>query len=423
MTVLRNSLGVPAVAVWCVVAAIGLAEASAGVADVGLADQAASSIAAANPVPPSSLLLGGGCSEHYSIGYGEPVSAYMPPRDQFCYGFEGAAGDVITIRMTRVDGDLDSFVDLWGPQSEIARDDDSGGDLNSLIEDVHLTEAGHYEILVSGVGDTSGTFELSLTRDPGCGSIGYDQPVSEYIQPGDVYCYGFTAAAGDMVTARMTSLDFILDPYLELWGEEGVLIADDDGGGSRNSLIDQYTLPADGFYRLLAKGYGDSAGPFELVLSRAEEAAAPCTECGAAIAVWTPVPTPGPCTDPEGCRRPFEATPVILNGAVVYPCNSWTPAMCTSFGVSGSSATFTPGTAVCLVWSESGSPKSYQNLTLTVRQWSSADGRNIDLVRTNAMGMGHCIRTQLPTTAGVGQYKTTIRLEGRLYMLQWRLAR
>ena len=97
--------------------------------------------------------------------------------------------------------------------------------------------------------------------------------------------------------------------------------------------------------------------------------------------------------------------------------------MCTSFGASTDVATFTPGTKVCLVWSETGKPTADQNLILTVRQWSSANGRSIELLRTTATGMSRCIRTQLPATGGLGEYETTIRMGLEEYVLHWQLVR
>lgn len=76
----------------------------------------------------------------------------------------------------------------------------------------------------------------------------------------------FDGDVGSTVTIRLTSDAF--DPYLELLGPDGaVLAADDDGGGGLNAMIADLPLPAAGTYTVVAGGYDDtSSGPYQLAL-------------------------------------------------------------------------------------------------------------------------------------------------------------
>ncbi|MCL4249435.1 MAG: hypothetical protein KJ065_14920 [Anaerolineae bacterium] len=65
--------------------------------------------------------------------------------------------------------------------------------------------------------------------------------------------YTFSGAAGDLIVARMMATGDGLDSYLMLLDPSGEQITfDDDDGGSLNSLIGPFSLPADGEYTLVA---------------------------------------------------------------------------------------------------------------------------------------------------------------------------
>lgn len=85
----------------------------------------------------------------------------------------------------------------------------------------------------------------------------------------DVDTYYFDAEPGQLVTIRMTRRIFQgLDPYLTLYGPGGSELArDDDSGGNRNALIDDFPIPQAGRYRIEAKSYeGSSEGLYQLYL-------------------------------------------------------------------------------------------------------------------------------------------------------------
>ncbi len=72
------------------------------------------------------------------------------------YGFEGQAGDEITITM-RGEGELDAYLGLIDPGDEvIAEDDDSAGGMDAQIT-ISLPESGVYLIIASRNGLDAGT--------------------------------------------------------------------------------------------------------------------------------------------------------------------------------------------------------------------------------------------------------------------------
>lgn len=88
--------------------------------------------------------------------------------------------------------------------------------------------------------------------------------------------YQFTAAAGDVVTIAMNSTTTfgVLDPYVYLLDSNFRVLAENDDistGNLRNSLIEQYALPAAGTYYLDATTWSpniDSVGTYALSLTR-----------------------------------------------------------------------------------------------------------------------------------------------------------
>jgi Bacterial pre-peptidase C-terminal domain len=95
------------------------------------------------------------------------------------YSFEGSSGEVVTIEVNAISGDLDAVLYLLtytsaGQSVELTSNDDSlrGGTFNPLIEDYSLPISGTYLIGVGRFPDSpsSGDFTMTLTINP-AGSI------------------------------------------------------------------------------------------------------------------------------------------------------------------------------------------------------------------------------------------------------------
>ena len=84
------------------------------------------------------------------------------------YTFDGNAGDIVTIRMTRQGGasnELDTYLTLLDPDDNPETSDDDGGlpPTNSLIKNYELQTTGRYTIAAGSYNDaTTGPFYLTF---------------------------------------------------------------------------------------------------------------------------------------------------------------------------------------------------------------------------------------------------------------------
>ncbi len=202
------------------------------------------------------------------------------------YSFRGQAGDVISVRMRQATGDLDPALLVLNSRAEVVGDnDDNPGSLDAAINGVILRETGVYVIVASRYGQDSGTsrgaFVLTLdaASESALGSrIDFPIPITantpttgtiseEYHQR----FYAFTGRRDQTVSIRMNRAEGELDSFVALAMAEGrELVSDDDGGGGQNSLITNFTLPADGLYLIVATRFqreaGETTGNFTLEL-------------------------------------------------------------------------------------------------------------------------------------------------------------
>lgn len=86
----------------------------------------------------------------------------------------------------------------------------------------------------------------------------------------DVDPYFFYATQGQQVTIKMTGKGSSLDGYMDLYSvrDDSWLISDDDSGGNGNPLINQFTLPRSGKYKIVLTSWnGASSGSYSLSLT------------------------------------------------------------------------------------------------------------------------------------------------------------
>ncbi len=205
------------------------------------------------------------------------------------YSFEGKRDDVVTIRMNRTGGALDTFLALLDPsQREIVSDDDGSGEQNAFIDRFVLPEDGTYTIVATryerAEGTSVGPYQLTLEMS---GSVFENvQEASTRIEYGATVngtitettpgvLYAFVGQRGDVISVAMNRTDGNLDTrVLILNASQDPLTSDDDGGDEQNSLIQNYTIGTTGLYYLLATRYsgtdGDAntTGDFSLTLTQ-----------------------------------------------------------------------------------------------------------------------------------------------------------
>lgn len=225
-----------------------------------------------------------------TLRYGDQViNRISDMQPQLYYTFRAQRGDIVNIYMRRVSGDLDSYLQVVDERAFVLADnDDLIGSLLPLdagIEGLVIERDGTYVIVASrygqAAGTSSGSFVLTLeeARNSGLGNT----PQTAYpLLLGDVVdgtitndhisrYYRFQASANDLITVRMSRTSGSLDAFLTLTDANLVTLAtDDDGGGGQNARLDQFLIPADGTYYIIASRFegeaGKTAGGYRLEL-------------------------------------------------------------------------------------------------------------------------------------------------------------
>lgn len=220
-----------------------------------------------------------------ALRYGDSVyNTITDMTPQVYYSFRARRGDVITVKMQRASGDLDSALEIVNSQSQvIASNDDSPGTLDAAITGFVIREDGAYVIIASrfgqAAGRSKGSFVLTLSVGATSG-LGQSADLAlpllsgipaqgEITNDSSVQFYSFEGKRDDVVNIRMNRLSGGLDAFLALLNPQQVEIAtDDDSGGGKNALIEGYVLPADGTYTIIAtrfdRAQGTSVGKYRL---------------------------------------------------------------------------------------------------------------------------------------------------------------
>ncbi len=152
-------------------------------------------------LPGVALAQGGG-----TITYGQVVTGEITQdAPEVRYTFTGAAGDVIVIRMNATQSGLDSYLELLGPDGQsLQTNDDSGGNLNSLIGPFRLPASGTYTVIATRFmrqqGSSTGPFELSINTGV-LNPLSLNETITVTLddaQPAAYFSYNGTA--GEMLT-------------------------------------------------------------------------------------------------------------------------------------------------------------------------------------------------------------------------------
>ncbi len=101
-----------------------------------------------------------------TLSYGDVVTETLEPGARHHWLFEGEQGDIVTISIVALSEDMDTYLELFAPNSELVMlDDDSGGDANAAILQFRLPLTGFYRVVARGFSDTeAGPYQLSLVE-------------------------------------------------------------------------------------------------------------------------------------------------------------------------------------------------------------------------------------------------------------------
>lgn len=241
---------------------------------------------AASPIPQPTPQAAPPCGG--VIDYGTSVEEHLVPGDRCEYHFSGQQGDLVTIVLEELEGQLDPWLDLIDPQGRVeVFDDDSGAEHNSQISYHTLLHSGLYTIAARSYQDRgSGPYRLTLFKGPCYACGGYDSvpPLQacgdsmEYGRQHDgiistdvLTCtYSFEGSRQDLVTLRLDTVFGNLDPVIYLYAPSDNLhpVATNDDAYGSNSLLWRLRLTENGTYRAVARAFLDqSTGTFRILLT------------------------------------------------------------------------------------------------------------------------------------------------------------
>ncbi len=156
----------PAMQVWgpegaLVATAAPSGESRAAIPLLALSQTGVSHILLASDVPTATYSLTMGAPARRPIDPNSAVPIEEETTAGILWTFRGEAGQRVRIEMRKASGsELDSFLELYGPDGQmVAQDDDSLGDRNSLIE-YDVEEGGEYTILPRGYDGQQGRYTL-----------------------------------------------------------------------------------------------------------------------------------------------------------------------------------------------------------------------------------------------------------------------
>lgn len=198
------------------------------------------------------------------------------------YWFEGQRGDVITVSLQRVSGNLDPLIRLADAAlNQQAIDDNSGDQNDARIAAYTLPDQGTYYLIATRAGEatgrTTGSYLLQLTGRPGIAGgealeIVYGATVSGRIDDQrSAEEYVFFGQRGDVIEITMERVSDNLDALITLLdGERKQIFFDDDGAGDQNARVNDFVLPYSGMYVIVASRFeretGGTSGAYMLSL-------------------------------------------------------------------------------------------------------------------------------------------------------------
>ncbi|MBL8162848.1 MAG: PPC domain-containing protein [Anaerolineae bacterium] len=188
------------------------------------------------------------------------------------YYFDGLRGDVISINLQALSGDLDPVLTVMDSGGSVLYSaDDTDGSRNVFIDVLTIPQSARYFVIVGrfgyALGSTRGQFQLDVQR------IGVSSAPGSALRYGDsvintidnmtpqVY-YSFRAERGDIVNIKMQRNSGDLDPYLQVVDSNAFVIADNDDvpGSGLDAEIIGLLIERSGTYIVKATRYGEVAG-------------------------------------------------------------------------------------------------------------------------------------------------------------------
>ncbi|GAB4522472.1 MAG: hypothetical protein OHK0046_35050 [Anaerolineae bacterium] len=216
-----------------------------------------------------------GCALRYGD---EIVNGITDLESRLIFQFRGAQGDLVNIRMERVSGDLDPYLTVTDNGGFVlaSNDDVLGSGQNAEIQALVIPADGTYYVIATRYGEeaggSTGNFLLSINEAEGSG-LGNSALAAvplrinttidgEITGSAPTQYYRFEARQNDIINVRMDRASGgALDSYLVIANSALQELAfNDDSNETQNALIENFLIPADGTYYILATRYEREAG-------------------------------------------------------------------------------------------------------------------------------------------------------------------
>lgn len=204
--------------------------------------------------------------------YGETVEGRITQAEpRQVYYFQARRGDVISLALTRVDGNLDPVLLLAANTGEVmAVSDDADSAWSARIDTIQIPDDNYYFVVATrfgqSLGTTEGAFRLDLQR------VGVSSRAGVFLNYGDSVIgsiddanprvrYLFEARRGDILNITMQRIAGNLDARVAVMAPDGSLLAaNDDRDESLDAAINDLLILEPGFYMIVATRFGEEAG-------------------------------------------------------------------------------------------------------------------------------------------------------------------
>lgn len=222
-----------------------------------------------------------------ALRYGDSViNSINAMAPQVYYSFQANQGDILDITMQRNSGNLDPYLQVVNSNARVIAESDDmngSGSLDAGIKNLVIQESGTYVIIATRYGETAGTssgryiLTLAEADNSGLGNAfetAIDITVNETAE-GEITAdkplkyYRFNARKDDLIGVQMNRTSGSVDAFLAIADPNlQELVSDDDGGGGQNAKIDNFRIPEDGTYYIIAtradRDAGTTTGKYKL---------------------------------------------------------------------------------------------------------------------------------------------------------------
>lgn len=190
------------------------------------------------------------------------------------YYFQARRGDVVSLTVTALDGNLDPVLVLADNTGHLlATSDDAAQLAQAAIPSFQIIEDNFYFVIVTrfgySLGSTQGTFALQLERVGVLSEAGVflsygDSIVGDVSGRNPYASYIFEAERGDIINVTMQRISGNLDSRLIVKDATGQTVAEnDDRQGGLDAAVENLLILDPGQYQILATRFGEEAGNTE----------------------------------------------------------------------------------------------------------------------------------------------------------------